>query len=128
MKMQKRTIFLVTMDIGKNISLSSLKNYAKGIFLESKEEEIAVDKGIKDIHIKVANKRLPILSLSGGNQQKVSIAKSLSTQPKILIMDEPTRGVDVGAKKEIYELKTLKEFKNFSNSSSTTSPIFKSRP
>ena len=101
---RQRDGLVQTMDIGKNISLSSLKNYAKGIFLKSKEEEIAVDKGIKDIHIKVANKRLPILSLSGGNQQKVVIGKGLLTAPKILLLDEPSRGIDIGAKTEVFEI------------------------
>ena len=61
-----------------------------------------MDKVIDEIHIKVADKKLPILSLSGGNQQKVVIATWLDTAPQILILNEPTRGVDVGAKVEIY--------------------------
>ena len=57
---------------------------------------------IKDIHIKVADKKLPILSLSGGNQQKVLISRWLANDPDVFILDEPTRGIDVGAKYEIY--------------------------
>ena len=91
-----------TMDIEKNTSLSNLKKYAKHLFLSQKAEDEDVDKVIEEIHIKVADKKLPILSLSGGNQQKVVIAKWLDTAPQILILNEPTRGVDVGAKVEIY--------------------------
>ena len=63
----------------------------------NKENE-KVEEEIRDIHIKVADKRLPILSLSGGNQQKVVIGKGILTDPKILLMDEPSRGIDIGAK------------------------------
>lgn len=101
---RQREGLVQTMNIQKNISLSSLKNYAKGIFLKNKEEEAAVDQNIKGIHIKVADKRLPILSLSGGNQQKVVIGKGMLTKPKILLLDEPSRGIDIGAKTEVFEI------------------------
>ena len=67
---RQREGLVQTLDIGKNISLASLKAYAKGLFLQSDKEEAAIDQNISDIHIKVADKRLPILSLSGGNQQR----------------------------------------------------------
>ena len=93
-----------TLDIEKNCSLSAMKRYKKGPFLDSKKEGEMVDKEIKDIHIKVADKKLPILSLSGGNQQKVVIGKGILTEPKILLMDEPSRGIDIGAKTEVFEI------------------------
>ena len=89
-----------TLDIGKNTSISSLKDYVKGLFLDEKAENAAVDEQIRDIHIKVADKRLPIL----GNQQKVVIGKGLLTKPKILLLDEPSRGIDIGAKTEVFEI------------------------
>lgn len=101
---RQREGMVQTLDIGKNISLSSLKNYLKGVFLDSKTENKNVDEQIKDIHIKVADKRLPILSLSGGNQQKVVIGKGMLTNPKILLMDEPSRGIDIGAKTEVFDI------------------------
>ena len=93
-----------TLDIGKNTSIASLENYRKGIFLNEKAEGEAVDGQIKDIHIKVADKALPILSLSGGNQQKVVIGKGLLTHPEVFLMDEPSRGIDIGAKTEVFEI------------------------
>ena len=93
-----------TLDIEKNCSLSAMKRYKKGPFLNSKLEGERVDQQIKDIQIKVADKHLPILSLSGGNQQKVVIGKGLLTEPKILLMDEPSRGIDIGAKTEVFEI------------------------
>ena len=93
-----------TMDIEKNTSLSNLKKYAKHLFLSQKAEDEDVDKVIEEIHIKVADKKLPILSLSGGNQQKVVIGKGLLTGPKILLMDEPSRGIDIGAKTEVFDI------------------------
>ncbi|WP_019554552.1 sugar ABC transporter ATP-binding protein [Propionispira raffinosivorans] len=101
---RQREGLVQTMDIGKNISLSSLQKYARSIFLNEKKEECSVDAEIKDIHIKVADKRLPILSLSGGNQQKVVIGKGILTQPTILLLDEPSRGIDIGAKTEVFEI------------------------
>ncbi len=93
-----------TLDICKNTSIASLQNYRKGPFLDKKAEEQAVDSEIKDIHIKVADKKLPILSLSGGNQQKVVIGKGLLTHPTVLLLDEPSRGIDIGAKTEVFEI------------------------
>lgn len=93
-----------TLDICKNTSIASLGKYVKGLFLNNRAEEKAVDEQIKDIHIKVADKKLPILSLSGGNQQKVVIGKGLLTNPTVLLLDEPSRGIDIGAKTEVFEI------------------------
>ena len=93
-----------TMSIGKNISLSSLKKYVKRGFVDNKKENENIEAQIKDINIKVANKDLPILSLSGGNQQKVVIGKGILTNPKILLLDEPSRGIDIGAKTEVFDI------------------------
>lgn len=94
-----------TMDIEKNCSLSAMKNYKKaGILLDKQKEAQKVEEQIKDIHIKVADKKLPILSLSGGNQQKVVIGKGILTEPKIMLMDEPSRGIDIGAKTEVFDI------------------------
>lgn len=101
---RQREGLVQTLDIGKNISLASLKAYAKGLFLQSDKEEAAIDQNISDIHIKVADKRLPILSLSGGNQQKCVIGKGLLTKPKIMLLDEPSRGIDIGAKTDVFEI------------------------
>ncbi len=101
---RQREGLVQTMNIEKNISLSSLKKYVKGLLINMTSESDAVESKIKDIHIKVANKHLPILSLSGGNQQKVVIGKGLLTNPKILLMDEPSRGIDIGAKTEVFEI------------------------
>lgn len=93
-----------TLDIEKNIALSSLKSYVRKGFLNKKAEYESVDAQIQDIHIKVADKKLPILSLSGGNQQKCVIGKGILTEPKILLLDEPSRGIDIGAKTEVFDI------------------------
>ncbi len=101
---RQREGLVQTMDIGRNCSLSAIKSYAKAGFVDFKKENQMVDNQIKDIQIKVADKRLPILSLSGGNQQKVVIGKGILTHPKILLMDEPSRGIDIGAKTEVFDI------------------------
>ena len=93
-----------TLDIEKNIFLSSLKTCCNKFVLSKQKEDEYVDAQIKDIHIKVADKHLPILSLSGGNQQKCVIGKGVLTDPKILLMDEPSRGIDIGAKTEVFDI------------------------
>ena len=93
-----------TLSVMDNMLLASLKNYLKGAFLMRKQEKSAADEQIKELFIRVANSQQPITSLSGGNQQKVVVAKGLLTKPKVLLLDEPTRGIDVGAKSEIFEI------------------------
>jgi erythritol transport system ATP-binding protein len=93
-----------TLSVMDNMLLASLRRYTKGFFLARKEEKSASDQQIKELSIRVANPRQPITALSGGNQQKVVVAKGLLTQPKVLLLDEPTRGIDVGAKSEIFEI------------------------
>lgn len=93
-----------TMDIGRNISLSILDRIRKIFFINLNKEEELVTKEIEKLHIKVADRKLPILSLSGGNQQKVVIGKGLLTNPQILLLDEPSRGIDIGAKTEVFEI------------------------
>jgi erythritol transport system ATP-binding protein len=87
-----------------NMLLASLKNYLRGAFLARKQEKAAAEQQIRELSIRVANPQQPITSLSGGNQQKVVVAKGLLTRPKVLLLDEPTRGIDVGAKSEIFEI------------------------
>ncbi len=101
---RQREGLVQTMDIGRNCSLSALSSYKKFAFVDFAKENAMVDSQIKDIQIKVADKRLPILSLSGGNQQKVVIGKGILTNPKILLMDEPSRGIDIGAKTEVFDI------------------------
>ena len=101
---RQREGLVQTLDIEKNISLSSLSDYLKGLFLDTKLENQKADEQITDIHIKVADKTLPILSLSGGNQQKVVIGKGILTDPQIMLLDEPSRGIDIGAKTEVFEI------------------------
>lgn len=91
--------------IRENITLSSLKNVCNGAgFLNLKAEKEAIQDMIQKLTIKLASPESPVASLSGGNQQKVVLAKWLLRSPKVLILDEPTRGIDVGAKYEIYKL------------------------
>ena len=92
-----------TLDIEKNISLSSLKTCCNKFVLSKQKEDEYVDAQIKDIHIKVADKHLPILSLSGGNQQKCVIGKGVLTDPKILLMDEPAASLDPVATMQLEE-------------------------
>jgi len=101
---RQRQGLVQSLDICKNASLASLNDFRRGLLMNYAAEEKAVDEQIRDLHIKVADKHLPILSLSGGNQQKVVIAKGLMTHPTVLLMDEPSRGIDIGAKTEVFEI------------------------
>ncbi len=92
------------LSVAHNITLSSLGNYLSAFFLSNKKERDGVDQEIRDLRIKTPNADNPVTSLSGGNQQKVVVGKSLLTSPKVLLMDEPTRGIDVAAKGEIFEI------------------------
>ncbi len=101
---RQRDSLVPTLSVMDNMLLASLKKYLKGIFINSKKERAATNSQIKDLSIRVANTQQPITALSGGNQQKVVVAKGLLTKPKVLLLDEPTRGIDVGAKSEISEI------------------------
>jgi len=92
------------LSVKDNMSLCALKELSKGWQLNHQAEVLAVNDFIELFNIKTPSMDQIIGNLSGGNQQKVAIAKGLMTKPKVLILDEPTRGVDVGAKKEIYQL------------------------
>lgn len=87
-----------------NLTLTVLKEFIKGIFVNEKRERELTDYGINSIRIKVSGYEQLAGNLSGGNQQKILIGKWLATNPRILILDEPTRGVDVGAKADIYAI------------------------
>ena len=91
-------------DIRYNTTLANLKAIASGLAIDSNKEIVVANQYKDDINIKAPSIAQKVNNLSGGNQQKVQIAKWLFTEPKVLILDEPTRGIDVGAKFEIYSL------------------------
>lgn len=101
---RKKDGLILGMSVKKNMSLSSLKHFSNGVQINKRDEEEMVNHYKDSMRIKTPSIEQKVKNLSGGNQQKVSIGKALSCKPKVLILDEPTRGVDVGAKKEIYEL------------------------
>jgi inositol transport system ATP-binding protein len=96
--------FIPHLSVKNNITLSSTPMFSNGWFMsDSKEESLALQMN-NDLKIRASSIQQKVLNLSGGNQQKVVIGKVLLSNPKIIILDEPTRGIDVGAKFEIYKL------------------------
>jgi D-xylose transport system ATP-binding protein len=101
---RKRHGLVLIQSILKNISLANLHQFATWFRIDDNAELNASMGFAKSLSIKAPNLQVPVDSLSGGNQQKVVISKWLMSKPKVLIMDDPTRGIDVGAKYEIYKL------------------------
>jgi len=93
---------IMNFDIPKNITLISLASYVRGFLIEHKKENRVARDYVKRFDIKAASLHSNLVNLSGGNQQKVYLSKWMDTHPSILILDEPTRGIDVNTKKEIY--------------------------
>jgi D-xylose transport system ATP-binding protein len=92
------------LSVGQNITLAVLGRFAHLTRIVAADELKVVHEEIASLELKTSSPALSITSLSGGNQQKAVLSKMLLTRPKVLILDEPTRGVDVGAKYEIYKL------------------------
>ena len=92
------------LDICENTTVSSLKKYRRGFYISEGERRRDTDSQIRDMRVKTPSRKTKIRSLSGGNQQKVILSRWVLTKPEILILDEPTRGIDVGAKYEIYKI------------------------
>ena len=101
---RKRDGYVKSMNVRQNLTLSYLDKLKKGPFIDRKKEKELAEKYFKMLHIKAPSLDAGILSLSGGNQQKVLLGKCIITNPRVLLLDEPTRGVDVGAKSEIYRV------------------------
>lgn len=101
---RKSTGLVLGMSIVQNITLASVPRYSPGLLIRYGEEESAAGAHRKQFRIRASSVYQAVETLSGGNQQKVVLAKWLETHPKVLLLDEPTRGVDVGAKHEIYQL------------------------
>ncbi|MBV8568124.1 MAG: sugar ABC transporter ATP-binding protein [Methylobacteriaceae bacterium] len=95
---------MLPMSIADNLAIASLDALSNGPFVNRVKERRAVEGGISRLQIKVGDKNDAVSTLSGGNQQKVVIAKWLMTQPRIVLLNDPTRGIDVGTKQELYRL------------------------
>ncbi|MXQ47889.1 ATP-binding cassette domain-containing protein [Streptococcus pneumoniae] len=95
---------ILDFSIKDNMTLPSTRDFSKHGFFDDKTSTEFVNQLIERLRVKSGTPKLPVGNLSGGNQQKVVLAKWIGIAPKILILDEPTRGVDVGAKREIYQL------------------------
>jgi len=101
---RQRQALIPTASVSDNMVLSSLARVAAGGVVSPRRQDLLTAEMISDLSIRIGSAAQPILSLSGGNQQKVVIARALLTNPKLLILDEPTRGIDVGAKAEIFRI------------------------
>lgn len=101
---RKEQALFLQMAVGENISVLQLENKSRGGWIDQKERKQIEREYSEKLSVKTASLNTPIINLSGGNQQKAIIARWLTTAPRILLLDEPTRGVDVGAKGEIYSL------------------------
>lgn len=101
---RKKDGLLLGMDVRTNISLTSLQQMEAWGLLDSNKESSLVDKYIRELQIKTPSEKQLVRRLSGGNQQKIVLAKWLATHPRVLLLDEPTRGIDIHAKNELYRL------------------------
>ena len=101
---RKRLGFIPGLSVQYNMTLASLSKHANGVLIQNQSESAAATKMMSDLTIKASGPDQQVIYLSGGNQQKVVIGKVLLAAPSLIILDEPTRGIDVGAKAEIYKL------------------------
>ena len=101
---RQRDGLVQTMSVGANLSLASIRAFTKGLFTSPGAEQSIVADSIRKVHIKTDGGGAAIGSLSGGNQQKVVIGKMLATDPTVILLDEPSRGIDIGAKSEVFKL------------------------
>lgn len=101
---RKRQGLIQMLSIEDNMVLSSLNQLTSAGVVSSRKQAETVRASVRDLQIKAGDTRNPVSSLSGGNQQKVVLGKWLNTNPKILLLDEPTRGIDVLAKRQIFEI------------------------
>jgi ribose transport system ATP-binding protein len=95
---------MMTLSVRENAALVALKRFTKGIFVSTKAEVDDIGRELTELAVKAPNMDTNVASLSGGNQQKVVMARALLSEPSIVIADEPTQGVDVGARAEIYRI------------------------
>ena len=101
---RQRDGLVQTMSVGQNLSLASIGAFVRGLLTSPGRERNLVEQSIRDVTVKTAGPGAAIGSLSGGNQQKVVIGKMLATHPKAILLDEPSRGIDIGAKAEVFRL------------------------
>ncbi|MBV8377180.1 MAG: sugar ABC transporter ATP-binding protein [Verrucomicrobia bacterium] len=101
---RQRLGLIQKLSVAHNITLANLRRFVTSFWLSEARELAEIHAMIRSLSIKTQDPQQPITSLSGGNQQKVVVAKSLLTEPQVLMLDEPTRGIDVGAKAEIFEI------------------------
>jgi inositol transport system ATP-binding protein len=96
--------FIPDLSVTQNLTLATLQVFANGFFINNRIEQSAAESIKNDLKIKTHSLQQKVKNISGGNQQKVVIGKALLIEPKLIILDEPTRGIDIGAKFEIYKL------------------------
>jgi ribose transport system ATP-binding protein len=95
---------MLPMSVRENLSFASLDRVSKGGVIDRAAEQAKIDEMIRLLAIKTAGLDIPVGALSGGNQQKVVIAKWLMRRPRLILLNDPTRGIDVGTKQELYAL------------------------
>jgi ribose transport system ATP-binding protein len=101
---RKTQSLILISSVAHNLTLAALNRFLRLNILRRREEDVAVQDSIEKLRIKTPSAGVAVDKLSGGNQQKVALAKCLLTRPRVLLLDEPTRGIDIGAKVEIYGL------------------------
>ena len=101
---RKQQGVIMGMCIEHNISFAILDRLSRFAVIKKRQEKYICNKMVADLSIKISSLLQTVMNLSGGNQQKVVLAKCLATECNVLFIDEPTRGIDVGAKQEIYKI------------------------
>ena len=101
---RQRDGLIESLSVGRNMSLGALGRFLRGLLLNGRSERHSVDEVGRQVGVRWSGQDAPVSSLSGGNQQKVVIGRALMTRPRMLLLDEPTRGIDVGAKADVFAL------------------------
>ena len=101
---RKRLGIFANLDVGRNISICNLREVTRFGWIDFRQERAMAEGAARQLGVKTADLSAPVTSLSGGNQQKAILGRWLLTRPTVLLLDDPTRGIDVGAKAELYRI------------------------